>query len=165
MKRVSLLTYLSFFWVDVTLVRSEWNIRPSKLTGCQHRTTLGRSYAGEANTTIDGIPCQKWSDTDPHDHSFTHVGDHNFCRNPIGASQSQVWCYTTDPELQVQTCLVPFCRHLKALDFSLDNDRKPDEDNMYTHAFLKRENFPSSFTLCTAFRVDAWTECKAFCPS
>ena len=29
---------------------------------------------------------------------------------------------------------------------------------MYTHAFLKRENFPPSFTLCTAFRVDAWTE-------
>ena len=40
------------------------------------------------------------------------------------------------------------------------NDRTPDEDNMYTRASFKRENFPffPSFTLCTAFRVDAWTE-------
>ena len=51
-------------------------------------------------------------------------------------------------------------RDLKALDFSLDKDWTPDEDNMYTHAPFKRENFPffPSFTLCTAFRVDAWTE-------
>ena len=66
--------------------------------GCQHNSTSGRDYRGTANTTVDGIPCQRWSDTEPHEHSFTHVGDHNFCRNPIGAPASQVWCYTTDPE-------------------------------------------------------------------
>ena len=66
--------------------------------GCQQQSTVGRDYVGEANTTVDGIPCQRWSDTQPHDHSFTHVGDHNFCRNPSGASESQVWCYTTDPK-------------------------------------------------------------------
>ena len=96
--------------------------------GCQQRSTSGRSYAGEANTTVDGIPCQRWSDTQPHDHKFTHVGDHNFCRNPNGASQSQVWCHTTDPEVELQNCSVPFCPPLKALDFSLDNDRKPDKN-------------------------------------
>ena len=43
--------------------------------GCQQKSTSGRSYAGEANTTVDGIPCQRWSDTEPHDHMFTHVGE------------------------------------------------------------------------------------------
>ena len=46
---------------------------------------------------------------------------------------------------------------MKALDFSLDNDRKADENNSYTHASLQKENFPSSFTICTAFMVEAWT--------
>ena len=126
--------------------------------GCQERSTLGRSYAGGANTTVSGIPCQKWSDTQPHSHSFTHVGDHNFCRNPDGASQSQVWCFTTDPGRKRQNCPVPFCHPQKALDFSLDNDCDPDENNSYTHVSLQKENLPSSFTICTAFMIEAWTE-------
>ena len=132
--------------------------QPRDQIGCQQRSTSGRSYEGEANTTVDGIPCQRWSDTEPHEHSFTHVGDHNFCRNPNGAPQSQVWCYTTDPGHKQQNCSVPFCPPLKALDFSLDNDKKPDNSNSYTHASLKKENLPSSFTICTAFMVEAWTE-------
>ena len=127
--------------------------------GCQQKSTSGRSYAGEANTTVDGIPCQRWSDTQPHNHSFTHVGDHNFCRNPIGgSSQSQVWCYTMDPEHELQNCSVPFCPPLKALDFSLDNDGEPDKNKSYTHASLQKENLPSSFTICTAFMVERWTK-------
>ena len=105
--------------------------------GCQQRSTSGRDYVGEANTTVDGIPCQRWSDTEPHDHSFTHVGDHNFCRNPNEAlAQDQVWCFTTDPNVLAQYCSVPLCPPLKALDFSLDNDFEPDENNSYTHASL-----------------------------
>ena len=53
---------------------------------------------------------------------------------------------------------VPFCPPLKALDFSLDNDDKADENNSYTHASLQKENLPSSFTICTAFMVERWTE-------
>ena len=85
---------------------------------CQKKSTSGRDYVGEADITVDGIPCQRWSDTEPHDHKFIHVGDHNFCRNPIGASESQVWCYTSDPEHKKENCSVPFCSSLKALDFS-----------------------------------------------
>ena len=94
--------------------------------GCQHKSTSGRAYMGEANTTVDGIPCQKWSDTHPHKHGYTHVGDHNFCRNPDGTPFFQVWCYTADPNLRAQTCSVPFCPPLKAIDVSLDNDDEPD---------------------------------------
>ena len=132
--------------------------RKTRTIGCQQKSTLGRSYMGEANTTIDGIPCQKWSDKKPHDHSFTHVGDHNFCRNPVGGSHSQVWCFTADPKRERQNCSVPFCPPLKALDFSLDNDGEPDENNNYTHASLLKENLPPSFTICTATMVKAWTK-------
>ena len=48
------------------------------------------------------------------------------------------------------------CPPLKALDFSLDNDWRPDENNSYTHASLEKENFPPSLTICTAFMVEAW---------
>merc|ERR1712001_817307 len=138
------------FVVCLTIVSAQ----PRDQIGCQQRSTSGRSYEGEANTTVDGIPCQRWSDTE---HSFTHVGDHNFCRNPIGSPQPQVWCYTTDPGHEQQNCSVPFCPPLKALDFSLDNNGEPDEKKSYTHASLKNENLPSSFTICTAFMVEAWT--------
>ena len=140
----------------VIIACSEQNRGQSQI-GCQQKSTIGRDYVGEANTTVDGIPCQRWSDTQPHDHSFTHVGDHNFCRNPVG-DPFGVWCYTTDPEIRHQFCPVPFCPPFKALDFSLDNDFKSDDNNSYTHASLQKENLPPSFTICTAFMVEAWNE-------
>ena len=121
--------------------------------GCQHHSTIGRDYKGTANTTGYGIPCQKWSDTQPHDHLFTHVGNHNFCRNPVG-SYDQPWCFTTDPDRKAQYCSVPVCPSLKVLDFSLDNDWKPNANGTYTHASVQKENFPSSFTICVAFMVE-----------
>ena len=88
------------------------------------------------------------------------VGDHNFCQNPQASTkqseESQVWYFTTDPDQERANCSVPFCPPLKALDFSLDNDREADENNSYTHAHIKKENLPTSFTICTAFTVEAW---------
>ena len=110
--------------------------------GCQHWSTSGRDYRGKANTTTSGIPCQNWSDTKPHDHEFTHVGDHNFCRNPAGSETYQVWCYTNGTDLEWDNCSVPFCPPLKVLDFSLDNDWKPNANANYTHASLQKENLP-----------------------
>ena len=78
--------------VCLSIIQSE---RGKRLLSCQQRSTLGRSYVGKGNTTVEGIPCQRWSDTKPHQHNFTSVGDHNYCRNPDGATQTQVWCYTT----------------------------------------------------------------------
>ena len=132
-----------------SVVGSQFSEAKTAKIGCQQRSTFGRDYVGEANTTFAGIPCQRWSETESHDHDFTHVGNHNFCRNPDGGnsnSQSQVWCYTTDPNHERQNCSVPFCPPLKALDFSLDNDKEPDETNTVgptaTHTPLfKRKTF------------------------
>ena len=137
------------------IIKSQTNRDGTRKVGCQERSTSGQDYVGEANTTEEGFPCQKWSDTEPNNHSFTHVGDHNFCRNPDG--DTRVWCYINDPLMVFGYCSVPFCT-LKALDFSLDNDWKPDAKNRFTHAFLKKENLPSSFTICTAFMVEAWPD-------
>ena len=127
----------------------------TKLIGCQEKSTKGRFYKGNANTTVDGIPCQKWSESTPHNHSFTDMGDHNFCRNPHGEEETQVWCFTTDPEQERGNCSVPFCPPLKALDFSLDNDEEADKNGSYTKATIQKEDLPSSFTICTAFTVEA----------
>ena len=55
---------------------------------CQHKSTHGRDYRGRANETATGIPCQRWSDTQPHGHQFTDEGDHNFCRNTFDSQES-----------------------------------------------------------------------------
>ena len=160
MKAILPLRYLSIaiFCQFVIIVCSQpRDGQEYRLNKCQHKSTSGREYVGEANITVDRIPCQRWSDTEPHDHSFTHVGDHNFCRNPDGDANG-VWCLTTDPKYMAQYCSVPFCPPLKALDFSLDNDYEPDENNSYTHASLQKENLPPSFTICTAFMVEAWNK-------
>ena len=46
----------------------------------------------------------------------------------------------------------------KALDFSADNDCEPDENNSYTQATLQIGTLPCSFTICTVFMVEYWTE-------
>ena len=150
------------FYKCISLVWSQTSQGPGQRnTDCQQRSTSGRDYIGEINTTVDGIPCQKWSDTQPHDHDFTDVGYHNFCRNPDG--DSAVWCHTTNPDVEWQNCSVPFCPPLilKALDFSLDNDDESDENNSYTHASLQKEKLPPSFTICTAFMVESWASYSA----
>ena len=132
--------------------------------GCQHKSTIGRDYRGTANTTRTGIPCQNWSDTQPHNHQFTTVGEHNFCRNPENSGVNKLWCYTSNSSVQWQYCSVPFCPTDpratdltdKVVDFSLDGDWKPDSEGTYTHASLHKENFPSSFTICAAFMVEYW---------
>ena len=151
LKQIIFLGYLS------NVISQEQKLEERDIIGCQQKSTSGRSYEGGANTTVDGIPCQKWSKTHPHNHNFTHVGDHNFCRNPDGAIESQVWCYTTDPEQERQNCLVPFCPPLKALDFSLDDDLKPSKvKKNNTIASLQKKIFPPSFTICISFMVEAW---------
>ena len=74
---------------------------------CQHKSTHGRDYRGTVNETVAGIPCQRWSDTQPHNHLFTNVGDHNFCRNPVDSQVDRLWCISTDPDIFGQVCSVP----------------------------------------------------------
>ena len=46
---------------------------------------------------------------------------------------------------------------LKVLDFSADNDHEPDSNGEYTSATLEAGPLPTSFTICSAFMVEAWT--------
>ena len=46
---------------------------------------------------------------------------------------------------------------LKVLDFSADNDHEPDSNGKYTRATLEAGPLPESFTICSAFMVEAWT--------
>jgi hypothetical protein len=122
---------------------------------CQEGNPLGASYLGRMNVTASGRTCQVWAALEPHEHSFTHMGEHNHCRNPDAAPDG-VWCYTTDPNKRWDYCSVPICvsKSLKVLDLSDDNDQEPDSNGEYTSATLKAGFLPESFTICS---------CSFFC--
>ena len=46
---------------------------------------------------------------------------------------------------------------INVLDFSEDIDQEPDSNGSFSHASLTRDTMPLSFTICTAFLVEAWT--------
>ena len=121
---------------------------------------MGASYLGKMNVTTSGKTCQAWSAQEPHEHGYTEVGEHNQCRNPDGDSGG-VWCLTTDPDKQWEYCSVPICargpKMTKILDFSADNDQEPDSNGEYIGATLEAGPLPESFTICSAFMVEAWT--------
>ena len=104
-----------------------------------------------------GRTCQVWSASQPHEHSYTDVGQNNYCWNPYGDPLG-VYCYTTDPEKEWEHCSVPICvPTMKVLDFSADNDNELDSNSEFTGATLDAGALPESFTVCSAFMVDAWT--------
>ena len=134
---------------------------------CQEGSPLGASYSGKVNVTASGRSCQVWSTSEPHEPKYTDMGkvgeteagDHNYCRNPSGEFAG-VWCYTTDPDKRWEHCSVSICvpTMLKVLDFSADNDQKPDSNAEYTTATLLDAGLlPESFTICSAFLVESWT--------
>ena len=47
-------------------------------------------------------------------------------------------------------------KSLKVLDFSADVDYQPDDDGEYTEAISDFGALPESFTICSAFMVEAW---------
>ena len=80
--------------------------------GCQNKGTHGREYNGTANTTAKGTPCEMWSDatyTFFLDIGFTHVGEHNYCRNPVGSKKNAVWCLVNLPFVGPQPCWKIHC--------------------------------------------------------
>ena len=85
--------------------------------GCQEGSPLGSDYSGNASITVSGRTCQKWSVQTPHTHRWTDQGDHNYCRNPDG--EAGAWCYTTDPDVRWELCLVPECDSLPQTGITL----------------------------------------------
>ena len=142
-----------------SLIYCDKSVIPTAANECQHLSTDGRDYRGTTNTTASGIPCRKWSSPANY-YNFTHLGDHSCCRNPQG-EEGGLWCYTTDPDIEWENCSIPFCRDLDVLDFSKDNDNDVDNERNYTHASLELEDFPPSFSICFAFRVQHCTMCSS----
>ncbi|XP_074640218.1 lymphocyte antigen 75-like [Tubulanus polymorphus] len=73
-------------------------------------------FNGTNSITSDGYICQRWDSQKPHSHSQTDkdfpldgsaTAANNFCR-PVGG-ESKPWCYTTNPNIEKQTCDIPVC--------------------------------------------------------
>ena len=101
-----------------------WYRGKESLAKCEHTNTLsgcykmdkGFDYLGEANQTIDGIPCQRWSSQTPHHHDYTDPNTYwddkiedagSFCRNPSRPATGYKrwpWCFTSDPARRWAYC-------------------------------------------------------------
>ena len=63
--------------------RQHRSLSSQKNHECQEGNPLGVSYSGEKNVTASGRTCQAWAASQPHQHSYTDVGEHNNCRNRV----------------------------------------------------------------------------------
>ena len=79
--------------------------QPVEDIGC--RPQNGTAYTGQANTTVTGRVCQVWTEDTPHESGYKHLGEHNYCRDPVAGIG--LFCYTTDPAKQWERCDVPHC--------------------------------------------------------
>ncbi|KAM9307380.1 tyrosine-protein kinase transmembrane receptor ROR2 [Pholidichthys leucotaenia] len=75
----------------------------------------GADYRGTVSVTRSGHFCQPWSAQFPHTHYMTQdypklLASHNFCRNP-GGSMPAPWCFTMDPQVRMDLCEIPLCKH------------------------------------------------------
>ncbi|KAL1007039.1 hypothetical protein UPYG_G00081110 [Umbra pygmaea] len=73
----------------------------------------GINYNGNISTTISGKTCQYWSSNFPHritefNASRDKTLKENHCRNPDN-SPTGPWCFTRDPTLRREKCIVPKC--------------------------------------------------------
>lgn len=75
----------------------------------------GQYYMGPVNFTKSGLPCQSWSDREPHfplrsDPRVYPIlaGAGNACRNP-GGEAALPWCYTANPNIRWEYCPVLPC--------------------------------------------------------
>ena len=119
---------------------------------CQEGNPPGVNYSGKVNVTASGRACKVWPAWMAI--HMDDVGEHNYCRNPDW-DRGGVWCFTTDEDVYLDYCYVPLCA--KVIDFSADNDGERDSNGEWTSATLNAGNLPESFTICSAFMVDAWT--------
>lgn len=77
----------------------------------------GKDYNGKLSVTAMGLTCQRWDSQKPHSHTLT-ADDFpdksltlaaNYCRNP-GGQGTAPWCYTTNPEVEMEYCKIPRCQ-------------------------------------------------------
>ncbi|XP_070539755.1 uncharacterized protein [Ptychodera flava] len=123
-----------------------WSAEESHL----HRDTLScfnrpdaTDFRGRISRDRNGVVCEKWTDVEvargfayrPETVPGTGLGNHNFCRNPLG-SKDTAWCYTTrsfwPSECDVGTEEEDPCPRKCAIGFMLsstgDRDCVPDDE-------------------------------------
>ena len=74
-------------------------------------------YTGNISETVSGRKCQKWSSLNPYKLVIIGITENdfpdkdiksanNYCRNPNSLQQGP-WCFTTDPDKVLESCLIP----------------------------------------------------------
>ncbi|GFR73873.1 class A Scavenger Receptor (SRCR domain) with Serine Protease domain [Elysia marginata] len=108
-----------FFWkADWCHRRSGINficqIKVNKKQDCYEDD--GANYRGEVAETQMGAHCLSWAHSlmvNASTHQGKGLGDHNFCRNPDGASKP--WCWVDHARLRIGFCKIPTCSAISEL--------------------------------------------------
>lgn len=105
---------------DTAYIISKQNCSPRRCRSKECRMSgTGNDYIGSLGVTLTNRTCQRWTAKSPHaipqklvnKETFPElsVGNiSNFCRNPTH-DLAGPWCYTDDPNLDIDICEVPDC--------------------------------------------------------
>ncbi|XP_066556738.1 prothrombin [Amia ocellicauda] len=95
--------------------RTKTNIQPLRTCLDGHCASgKGENYNGNVSVTVSHRECQYWSSNFPHRITDVNVSwsdnylTENHCRNP-DSSPKGPWCYTRDPAVRREECLVQKC--------------------------------------------------------
>ncbi|GLV61316.1 Ror [Carabus blaptoides fortunei] len=101
--------------IIAVLIHTGYGINLTDYSQCK-LTHMGLEFAGETDTTEGGVRCESWlaksaaALTDSMFPGRSIVDARNYCRNPT-QSVDGPWCYSMDPELLYDVCMIPLCRY------------------------------------------------------
>ena len=91
--------------------------------------TENERYTGTVSVTNNGIPCQDWASSSPHNHTFNqnesfpadgsvHAAK-NYCRNFAEFRWGSPFCITTNPDIIDGDCTLRICNGKVNVQFLL----------------------------------------------
>ena len=114
----------------------------------------GNDYAGKISITMEGYKCQAWHKQSPNKHKigifdyefpdYNIYTANNSCRNPTNWYNGP-WCFTAEPGIKWQRCLIPIC------NVSDELNKIYTTYQQHMHSFIKTITFYAADMIAIIF--------------